>query len=160
ADHLENFAGGGLLLQGLGEVAVSHLELAKEAHVLDGDDSLVGEGLEEPELALRELPDLTSVNVERPDRPPVAQQWDGHDASQLCRLGQPGELVVGIVPHIRDIDHGPEKDGATCGSVSTRWGRKGAPRGGHAFWTCVGDGCEMNELTVESQHHPVQGAAE
>ena len=41
-----------LLLQGFGEVAVARLELVEEADVLDGNDGLVGEGLEEGDLPL------------------------------------------------------------------------------------------------------------
>src|SRR3990172_9941111 len=50
ADHLEDFAGGGLLLQGFGQVSVAGLELVEEADVFDGDHGLVGEGLEERDL--------------------------------------------------------------------------------------------------------------
>ena len=41
-----------LLLQRLGEVVVARLELVEEADVLDGNDGLVGEGLEEGDLPL------------------------------------------------------------------------------------------------------------
>ena len=44
-DHAQDLAGRGLLLEGLGEVAVARLELLEQPHVLDGDDRLVGEGL-------------------------------------------------------------------------------------------------------------------
>ena len=39
-------AGRRLLLEGLRQVAVARLQLLEQAHVLDGDDRLVGEGLE------------------------------------------------------------------------------------------------------------------
>src|SRR6267142_632219 len=48
--------GGRLLLQRLGEVAITSLQLVEESNVLDGDDRLVGKGLEELDLALRERP--------------------------------------------------------------------------------------------------------
>jgi hypothetical protein len=40
-DDAEDLAGGGLLLEGLGEVAIAGLELGEQADVLDGDDRLV-----------------------------------------------------------------------------------------------------------------------
>ncbi len=53
ADDLEDLAGRRLLLERLGEVVVARLELREEADVLDGDDGLVGEGLEQLDLAAR-----------------------------------------------------------------------------------------------------------
>ena len=52
-DDPQDLAGGGLLLQRLGEVAVARLELREEPDVLDGDDGLIGEGLEQLDLACR-----------------------------------------------------------------------------------------------------------
>ena len=45
ADDAQDLARRRLLLQGLGEVAVAHLQLLEQPHILDGDDRLVGEGL-------------------------------------------------------------------------------------------------------------------
>jgi hypothetical protein len=42
------------LLQCLGKVAVAGLQLLEEAHVLDRDDRLIGEGLEQGNLPLGE----------------------------------------------------------------------------------------------------------
>src|SRR5262245_28265402 len=50
ADDLQDLACGGLLLQGLGQLAVPGLELLEQTHVLDGDHRLVGERLEERRL--------------------------------------------------------------------------------------------------------------
>ncbi len=54
ADRLEDLARGRLLLQRLGEVAVTSLQLVEQAHVLDRDHRLIGEGLEEGDLRVRE----------------------------------------------------------------------------------------------------------
>ena len=53
ADDLQHVGGRGLLLQRLGEIARPRLHLVEQAHVLDRDDRLVGEGLDELDLALR-----------------------------------------------------------------------------------------------------------
>jgi len=42
----QDLARGRLLVQGFREVAIPGLQLLKQADVLDGDDGLVGEGLE------------------------------------------------------------------------------------------------------------------
>src|SRR4029453_1164452 len=44
AEALKDFAGGGLLLERFGQIAVARLQLLEQPHVLDGDDGLVGEG--------------------------------------------------------------------------------------------------------------------
>src|SRR5262249_61746415 len=54
ADDLEYLAGGRLLLQGLGQLAVAGLQLLEEAHVLDGDRGLGRERLQERNLLIRE----------------------------------------------------------------------------------------------------------
>ena len=46
ADDAQDVAGGGLLVQRRGQLAVARLQLREQAHVLDRDDRLVGEGLE------------------------------------------------------------------------------------------------------------------
>ena len=52
----EDLAGGGLLLERLGEIAIADLELLEEPDVLDGDDGLVREGLEQLDLSLGKAP--------------------------------------------------------------------------------------------------------
>ena len=43
-----------LLLERLGQLAVPSLEFLEQSHVLDGDHGLVGEGLEQGDLPVRE----------------------------------------------------------------------------------------------------------
>ena len=56
ADDLEHFGGRGLLLQGLAQLARARLHLLEQPHVLYGDHSLVGEGLDQLDLLFRERP--------------------------------------------------------------------------------------------------------
>src|SRR4030095_14807711 len=56
-DNAQNLAGRRLLLQRL-------LRLIEQPHVLDGDDGLVGEGLEQIELLLREHSGLTAAHAD------------------------------------------------------------------------------------------------
>ena len=65
-DDPQDLAGRRLLLEGLGEVAVARLELLEQADVLDGDDGLVGEGLEQGDLAVRERPPSARRTVMAP----------------------------------------------------------------------------------------------
>jgi hypothetical protein len=61
-DHPQDLAGGGLLLEGLGELTVLGLQLVEQPGVLDGDGRLVREGLHQGDLAVGERPDLRSVD--------------------------------------------------------------------------------------------------
>ena len=55
-DDAQDLAGGGLLLQRLGEVAVARLQLLEQPDVLDGDDRLVRERLQQRDLLVGERP--------------------------------------------------------------------------------------------------------
>ncbi len=80
-DDAQDLAGRRLLLERLGEIAVSLLQLLEEPDVLDGDDRLVGERLEELDLPVREGSGLARDDGDRPDRDAVAQHRDGHGAA-------------------------------------------------------------------------------
>src|SRR5215475_10821195 len=51
-DDPQDLARGCLLVEGLRQVLVPRLQLLEQPHVLDGDDRLVGEGLEEADVML------------------------------------------------------------------------------------------------------------
>src|SRR5215470_5669905 len=70
-DNAKDLARGCLLLQRLGHLCVRRsqslilsLQLREEAHVLDGDHRLRGEGLEERDLALTERARLGAANAD------------------------------------------------------------------------------------------------
>ena len=52
------------MLQGLAQFRVALLEFLEQPHVLDGDDSLVGEGFEESDLFFGEGTDLRAGEYE------------------------------------------------------------------------------------------------
>ena len=51
ADDLENFAGGCLPLKSVAQLVRPRLHLLEQSRVLDGDDGLVGKGLQESYLS-------------------------------------------------------------------------------------------------------------
>src|SRR5262249_44255639 len=53
-DHLEQLAGRRLLIERNSELTVARLQFLEEAHVLDGNDGLIGKGLEQLDLFVRE----------------------------------------------------------------------------------------------------------
>jgi hypothetical protein len=73
-DHAEDFAGGGLLIERLGHLRVGlrqrpvlFLEFREQAHVLDRDHRLVGEGLRELDLLVREGLHFAPPHVDDPN---------------------------------------------------------------------------------------------
>jgi hypothetical protein len=71
-----------LLLQRLGQVTVTSLELLEEPHVLDGDDGLVGERLQEVDLFVGEGRGLQAPGVENTDKLAVTEHGHRQDAAR------------------------------------------------------------------------------
>src|SRR5438552_18038104 len=57
------------------DLEVAGLQFLEQAHIFDGDDRLVGEGLEQRDLLVRELPYLLSAKEEGTDRHAFAEEW-------------------------------------------------------------------------------------
>src|SRR4029450_9267063 len=74
ADDAEDVAGGGLRVQRRGQLAVARLELLEQPHVFDRNHSLIGEGLEQGDLLVREGLDLSAPEVDRPDGRALSEQ--------------------------------------------------------------------------------------
>ena len=81
ADDLEHLGGRRLLLQRLGQLARARLHLLEQPRVLDGDDGLVGEGLEQFDLAVRERSPAADASRLRPDSP-CRQHGDASNAAR------------------------------------------------------------------------------
>ena len=94
-DDAQDLAGRRLLLQRFGEVAVASLQLREQPHVLDGDDRLIGEGLEQRDLVVGEPRPSRAVGCRgrrprRPHRPWARPVWCGSQGASVrgasCRL--------------------------------------------------------------------------
>ena len=93
-------AGGRLLLQRLGQLAIARLQLREQPHVLDGDDGLVGEGLEQRDLLVGERAGSSVRDDDRADRRALAQQRRRETGSGARRSRESAysRIVVGIAP--------------------------------------------------------------
>src|SRR5215831_11787496 len=83
----QDFTGCGLLFQrfshltmSLGQSAILLLQLREQAHVLDRDDGLIGEGLKQGDLSVRKELGLGTTEVDRTDRDAFSHQ--GH--AEVC----------------------------------------------------------------------------
>ncbi len=116
-DHAEDLAGGRLLVQGLRHRPVARLQLLEQADVLDGNDRLVGKGLQKGDLALREELRLGAAEVNRADADPFAQQGNDKDRAEakVPRVLTALWEFVDFGLHVSDVDgpliqHGPATD--------------------------------------------------
>ena len=92
-DNTRNFAGRSLLLQRLGEIAVAFLQLFEQPHVFDRDHSLIGESLDQLNLALSKWLDKVTPDRYGSNCRTLSQQW----YCQPCPF-------AGLTGCIRDID--------------------------------------------------------
>src|SRR5215471_1723032 len=123
----------GLLLEGLGQLAVPRLELREQAHVLDGDDRLVGEGSQQRYLSLRERSSLGSSDADGADGPTFPEH--GHD--EIAAISkQSGQClaVLGlpwVVLDVGEMLYRAIEDGAAYRTAWVRWTRIPPGPGGH-----------------------------
>ena len=105
ADHAKDRGRRRLLLQCLGQLAGARLHLVEQAHVLDRDHRLVGEGGDQLDLLLGERPDDVARQGDHADHRTAAQQGHAEHGSEFAlrlRL-EPSEL--GVFEHVGDV-HG------------------------------------------------------
>ena len=100
-----------LLLQRLGEVGVPGLQLREQPRVLDGDDRLVGEGLEQRDLAVGERagPRARQTMMAPSSSPSrsIGTPSSGPEAGSTSRAP---ELYSGSVWAVVDVDGAPLED--------------------------------------------------
>src|SRR5262249_23281094 len=91
------------------EVAVPRLQFLEQPHILDGDDRLVGEGLEESDLTLAEEASPGAAEHDRADRDTFSYQRDTEYRAPalaprvLARLGKLARLGL----YVSDVDGPP-----------------------------------------------------
>jgi hypothetical protein len=127
-DHAKDLARGGLLLQRLGQVAVSALELLEQPHVLDRDHRLRGKGLEELDLLVVERSGLHPGNGNGADRLTVPEHRYGERGPKPSLHGG-GRGILGILGDIGDLDHCPGENRARGRRAATGRDREDAPHG-------------------------------
>src|SRR5262249_38864868 len=77
ADNAKHLGGRRLMFQSFPQFCIALLDLLEQSDILDGDDRLVGEGLQKRNLFLRKRTHLRPANMDRPDRNSLAQEWWG-----------------------------------------------------------------------------------
>jgi hypothetical protein len=127
-DDTQDLAGRGLLLERLGQIAVADVQLVEEAHVLDGDDGLVGEGPEQLDVAVGEGAGLGAEQRNGADGHAIAQDRDGHGGAKGGRLRHRAKLVLVVLDDVGNV-HG----GAVQHGPPGRRAARGGPRPRRAY---------------------------
>ena len=103
ADDLQNLGGRGLLRERLLDVAGARLHFAKQARVLDRDRGLIGESLDELDLARRKGGGVGTAEAEDSHQLVAPHQGDHHDCAIAAQFGCRLVEVFGIVPGVREM---------------------------------------------------------
>ena len=104
ADDLQHLGGRGLLVQCLGQLARTLLLRIEQAHVLDCDHRLIGEGLQQSDLGVGKWSDVHTRNGDCSNGLPSCSIG----TASMLRYSPPGRerdqsAVAGIDEHIRNM---------------------------------------------------------
>jgi len=158
-DHPEDLAGRRLLGQRLGEIAVARLQLSEHARVLDGDDGLVGEGLQQRDPLVGEAADHPVRDTDDADRLPAAQERHRDHALHVVPVrGDPRELGAGV--EVRNMDDRAIEDGNPHRIRPIRRPRESLDEPTDALGRDVFVSDQVEELAVVPHHEGGEAAAE
>ena len=110
ADDAEHLGRCRLMLQRLAQFRVALAEFLEQSHILDGDDGLVGEGLEKRDLIVGEGSNLQTANPNHPDWDAFAEQR--HETRSITPLTG--------APRSRENPPRPRVERHGCGSYLGR----------------------------------------
>src|SRR5262245_61076922 len=112
------------MLQSLPQLCVALLQFLKQPHVLDSDDSLIGESLEQRDLLLRERTDFCTTNCDTPNGPALPQQWrykHGSSTSNLLRYPSIRIFRFDLPQYVVYVDRLTVEHSPACRNASTEW---------------------------------------
>ncbi len=159
-DRPEDLGGGGLLLEGLGQLPVARLQGLEQTGVLDGDDGQLGKGLQQRDLPLRKPARLGPRNHDGADGGAVLEHGHRQRATEPCRPHALGQPVLAIPGDIGDLDHLAAEHRAGRRGATSGCHRIDAPECGVELGTDGGVGRDLDHPAVESHDAAVQRAAE
>ncbi len=118
-DDAQDLGGGRLLLQRLGQLAVSSLQLLEQPHALDGDHGLIGEARHELDLLVGEGPNVGPPDHDHADDGALPEHRHCQDRPDLVAPLTRGPPVLGVGEHVVDVDGPALEDGSTGCRLST-----------------------------------------
>ena len=163
ADHPQDVRGRGLLLERRRQIAVALLQLLEQPGVLDGDDALIGEGLEQRELLGRERLGLGARDDDGPEGGAFVEHRDeeGRAPAEGLRRGAAELRRVGVRLDIGNVQRLPVDEDA-ADQASPRDGLRGedARKFLPLALRAAGERHEMRVGPVEAVHDARPGRAQ
>src|SRR5262249_51267290 len=134
--------------------AILFLKLGEEAHVFDGDDGLVGEGLEQCDLLFAEWPDLEAPHPDGADGAAFPQQRNADERSRSFSLRDRGSFreFVRLGLKVGDVDKASLDYGAPIAGSGNEGYRPDLSR------AVMRDGAQ--DIALDAIDHGVEGLAE
>src|SRR5215470_7182459 len=123
--------------------------LVEQPHILDGDDGLVSEGLEKPDLDLRKWPRLAARHGDGANRSPLTEHRHDEDTAPTDHPGDCRILVLRIELDVRDVDDRAVEDGPPGDERAGRAGGIDAMKLGETLGADVVLGGEVDSLAIE-----------
>src|SRR5262245_27792709 len=121
-DDREYFTGGGLVLERLLQLGRARLHLLEQSRILDGDDGLVGKGLEQGDLFGGKVALLLALQREYADLLTLAPKRGGEESSEADQMLLSAARVLGIGQNIRYLHRlALERRTAGDGTARTCW---------------------------------------
>ena len=147
ADDLENLRRRGLPLPCL-------LGLVEQAHVLDGNHGLIGEGLQKRDLLVREWSRFSAADTDYADRISLAHQGNGQGAAEPSRSSSGTNDIIRVLENVGDRDNAPSQNRSGRRRVAAGRPRKSVPPRIGTGGIQIGDGSQVDELAVERENEP------
>src|SRR5213075_3028831 len=127
---------------------------------LDGDHGLVGEGLEQRYLLVREPSSGLPTHRDCSNGMSVSQHRHGKDASEVIGTRERLKLVLRVLTYVWDMDDAAGQDGGMGAACSPGTRRVRITIGVGAFRGHVMRSDEMDQLTVEPEGGTQLGVAQ
>src|SRR5262245_56552265 len=153
-DDTQNVARRRLLLECRPQLAVTRLQLGEQPHVLDGDHGLVGEGSQEFDVLVPELPGLRPVDHDRTDRGPAMEHRHAQQAlkATLNGAGRPANTIFLVTQDVGYLSRGAREDRPTGDMASVGWHRVLRPKDGQLRLVEIVMSNQMNEPAIQAKH--------
>src|SRR5262245_19227432 len=164
-NHLQQLARRRLLFQRVGKLPGARLHLLEQPSVLNRDHGLVGEGAQELDLSLREVPFFKPAQRDRTNGSTVFEHRYSHRAAEMCDPGSLAQPILGVRVNIRNLRNGFGGNRSGGGTTTSRLNRRLCRIGflslrRHPMRGRGMGGCNMNKLPVEAEYIADGGPAE
>src|SRR5262249_20533718 len=150
ADSAQHVASCCLPGKGLRQLLITRLQLREQPHILDGDHSLIGEGLDELYLPVSERAHLSAPYRDQSDRLGAVEQRNAQNGPKPTVTGEltAERVVVRLGLYVCDVDRSSLADHASANSP-VRQGKNGV----RSDRSLVGD--ETQHVTINAEDRGV-----